>query len=245
MLRDGFHFGAGGGEAGAAGEAADKCVIPNFALLHIRGLDERHPHIGVTGELKAMRHDPDHHSRLLVDANGLADDGGIFGVTIFPEAIGDDGNGSGALALVFSKEVAAGDGPLADHGKSVRRDLSAPIALRIAGGVTDVGAVAGERGHGFERLHLRAVVKKIGIRDVVGFTVGAIDAGDIEDAFAVAERKVLVEDGVREREDSGVQANSERESEDGHGGEARVVGQGAEGVLDVLPERAHGRDPLG
>ena len=45
-------------------------------------------------------------------------------------------------------------------------------------------------------------------------------------AFAVY-GKVLEEDGVGEREDGGVGADAQGERDDGHGGEARVLGQSA------------------
>ena len=99
-----------------------------------------------------------------------------------------------------------------------------------------------EGGEALEGFRLRAPVAEVGIGDVeVAPGVGEAVGRDVHDALGVLERQAAEEDGVDEREDGRVDADSQGQRGHHDRGKSRLAAQHAEAVLHVLPE-AHTQD---
>src|SRR5206468_12617461 len=65
------------------------------------------------------------------------------------------------------------------------------------------------------------------------------DGDKLDEALGMADGEVAEEQGVDEREDGRIRADSESERKNCDGREARILGEDAEGVAQGLPEGFH------
>ena len=82
-----------------------------------------------------------------------------------------------------------------------------------------------------------AEVGIFGIRDTnLILTRCAVEARHVDDAVAIRKRQILEEESVGYREDHGVRANSEGQSENGDGGETGRFAEHAETETEIMKQ---------
>ena len=226
--------------------------MPVLAAVAFRaGVVRNHldPQLRVGRELHAARQDADDDDRLAVDADRLAEDAGIGGVAVRPQAVAEDGDALRVLAAVLGREVAAEERLLAEQPEEIFGHPRARLLFRHRLVVGDVHRVLGERAHVGEGLGLRAPVEQLLVRHAAGpgDAVGPEQAGsDHVKTGGVVEGESADEDRVDQREDRGIHADAEGEREHCGGGEPPVLEDGADGRAQVLkhvgPDVCGGRE---
>ena len=157
--------------------------------------------------------------------------------------VADDGDGRGRGAVVFGAEHAAGGGGDAEHGEVVGGDELADEGVgELGGGGADAeGDAVGLGGCQFGELGgvlAEVLVEGAGEDGEAGLVAGDDAAGVVVakavECARVGDGEGFEEDGVDQREDGGVAADSEGQGEQGDGGEAGVATELAEGEEKIV-----------
>src|SRR5205807_7566646 len=87
---------------------------------------------GRAPELKVRRQHPDHRVALVVQRDGLADDGAVGAKPFAPGDIAQNRDAIVAGPILFRKKIAAQYEPDAEYGKETRRSVSSGQPRRLA-----------------------------------------------------------------------------------------------------------------
>jgi hypothetical protein len=135
--------------------------------------------------------------------------------------------------VFFRSEDAAQKRSNPERGKEIRRGHDTTEPFRRFAWFRQIEAGPTERSHPFENTVLRLLIEKI--RSRVRPTPGLGRRAEHSDqTFRVRVRKPSKQDRVHDAEHGSIRADAEREREHGHGGEAGVLQQLAEGEFEVV-----------
>ena len=94
------------------------------------------------------------------------------------------------------------------------------------------------RGHVFEDVILFGPLLEVGIehglKSLIASILALMDSLNHDEPVAGRERQRPEDNAINDAKDGGVGADAEREREDSHGGEARVLQQLAEGEFEIV-----------
>jgi hypothetical protein len=244
---DDVEVGAGLREGDAGFQAGDHAQPVGAAVLErFRVEDEGHPELRALRdrEAEAAGHDARHGSLSAFEGDRLADDRTVAAEAALPELEGEDGGRIAPGLFVFRIEGAAEHRGDAQQRKERRRDGLAPQALG-RGPLDERHVVLRVSGHGRERPVLRAPVDEVQRRG--GEAVDVPGGVRVDHAHELRRLRVgqrAKHRGVHDRENGRVEADAEREREDGHGGKARALAESPQRVTDVLEELCHLSAPV-
>ena len=200
-------------------------------------LAERQPDIRgeqSVGAAEAAAGDADDGVDLAVDAEPAADEVGTAAALGLPVRIADDHDRDvRARAGLLGGKEAAGCRRRAEHGEVVVRNLKREAAAH--------GLVLADAGEdGIHRGDLGEAVLRGAQRQVLGVGELAVVLArvlarreDVDHLLRLDGDDLPQQDAVHQGEERRVDADRQREGQDGDGGEARRLGQGAEGELEI------------
>ncbi len=233
-----LRLGCGHGDAGLhASDGAEGMVA---ALAERFGVHrQRHPDVHALGtQMKTGRHNTDHRGGLTIERNGLANHAGAATEAAFPEVVAehDDIAASFGVGLILARQESAAEfGMGAQQAEKVRGYAGGGQPLRLAAAGQVEAAVAAVQRHVAEQLALSFPVGKIGPRKRIAARrrLGLIHRHQL---VGLGERQRLQQDSVHQAEHGGVGADSQRQHNDGNGGEAGRVPQPPPGVAEILSQ---------
>jgi hypothetical protein len=218
------------------------------AGILLRGRDVRGPHFDrlqpADGKLEPFGHhagDLPHAVVALLDGAGpahrerLADDGGVSAEAPAPEAVADERDTMPAGDLAIRAEEPADSRRDAKQRHQVRRNHHRAQRLRLA--IREGRkAQALESRQILERRLLRPPVVEVRRGDVAAgqSLPGGIRLVDDHEPIGSLERQAAQSDGIDDRVDGGRGADTERQDDEGDGGESGCRAQGSNGELQVL-----------
>jgi hypothetical protein len=237
---DGGEFEIRTGDCDMGFEARENRIgmVATIGLLLFRG-KKRGPELGVSGETERSlcRNHADDGVGLAVETDGFAYGVGIGGEIFAPEFVAED-DGAIAGLHVGGSEYPAVEGTEAEEREELFRDVGGFDSLRlgVAGGGEFFGGVAMD-GDGGERSGGAADVGNVRKRQAeIGKIEEGAACGDVDEFVGIREWERTEEDGIDDREDGGVGADAESESEDGDNCKGRRFFQEAEGETGVVKE---------
>ena len=220
-------------------ESGEAAVLPRVPPLGTRPKRyPRHHLVGLVGQERRAGH-TDHHPRLAVQGDCVADHLVPAAEAALPERVADDGRGGGTRLIFAGQETAtSGHGQFEDlevvgGDHEAAEHLGAVEAGQALAGPAELG-VAGQR-DGFEQSGLALVVQEVGAADAG--LASLVQAGEADDPIGVRERRWRHQDRVRQREDGGGRADAKCERAGGQQAQARVAPDSAEGLTDVVAKR--------
>jgi hypothetical protein len=177
------------------------------------------------------RQHADDGERGAAERHGAAQDFGIGGEVRAPQAVADQGDRGGAMALVLGSEAASEHGLHTEHGQEVRRHAQHPEVLGALP-AEDEGAAEPDAEIG-EDLATRAPVDVFGIRDRCRGIV-RLQVPEEDQALRLRERQRPHQDRVNDAEHRRRGADAEPEGQHGDRGEPGTVPQHAQTLPEVL-----------
>jgi len=242
---DGVHFGLGLLDRHTGFEASDDVVVFMVTIVG-SGLreskrddkfgefrpTERGDNLMWNG--KVLGQDADDGKRLAVDAESLAEDVRIAAVTAGPRAVSQENSRGLSGGVLPEGEEATEAGFRAEHGKEIRRKADNADAFRWAVASEILVATDGD-GDLFETGVIALDVEVLGCGEPVLRDVEAGRAVPKDDkAAGIREWEGAKEEGVGDRKDGGIGADSDGEGENCGESEARRAAEAARGNGEVL-----------
>jgi hypothetical protein len=256
-----------GGERDARLDAADDVDPLSFRIVHV-GNAEDHGHrlerqikLGrIAGKPIAevtLRCDADNSDRPCVDAKCASDDAGIRAVVVRPRLVAHDRGKVGALSVVRFGEEAASSGLKSKSVKVVARDKF--THHRFCEGLRAFAtscqrAILESRLHGGQLLKLRQLFLEQEVRlgrkqrvvttfAVTGVDTAIVSIANTDESLGIPNGQIAQEDGIHQREDSGIGSDAESQGENDGDGKTRRLAQLAKCVGKILDQNPHAASP--
>ncbi len=219
----------------AGGEAPDELERAVVAPLDlVAGEVERAPERRAVPEravVEDRRHDADDRDDGAVEPEGAADDIAGAGVALLPEAVAEQDDVGAARLELLGGEGAAEQRRDAEGGEEIRGHGGGAEALGGLAGFGEAEGDVAERGEAGEARATVADLAELHVR--VGACAAGGGAGDhLYELLGFREGRGAEEQGVDQREHRGVHADAQSEGEQGDGGVARRLGEGAGGLAE-------------
>ena len=152
----------------------------------------------------------------------------------------DQGDRRGAHPLVGCREAAAKHGPVAGDRERVAGHVESFHALGGSAVSAQDHRRLRERHHSREAVHGIAQLFVLRMREAAVLIL-VVDGGDGGDAIGSRDRQPAQRVGVQDREEHVVDADAERQHENGGDAECAVPSEQSNGEPDILPERLQQR----
>src|SRR5207249_3547424 len=192
----------------------------------------RDPEVYVGRKIEPRRHHPDYRNNVILSDKPLLRQIRVTAEIALPEAVADNHGRQTAIALFFNHKPAPYERGYSEHVEKTARNNGQRGAHRFIAA-----------GHGDERLaELRQRLEgaallppliERGVRGP-GSSPFSIDLPDLNNLVRLWIGQRTQQDAVDDAEDGRVRPHAQREREHGHGSEAGVLQQLAEGVAKVV-----------
>ena len=234
---DRLEFRAGLRDRHTGREAAEHLQISHIAfhLGQVRQQRERHPQVGVDGELEPLRHHSDHRREHFVHFDRAPDNRWIAPVPSLPDAVPEDHHRLRSRAIVVCREITSEKRPLTDQIERICGHVRAAVSLRHSAAVADVHHRVSERRQPCERSRAPAPVFVV-LEGDTAISIACVARAQRHDAIGFVEGEAADQHGVHECEHGVVHADAERERQHGGHGEGGLLAKHARRVAHVLPE---------
>ena len=198
--------------------------------------EQRDPDVLILRKPEARRHDANHSMDARVDLHGAADDRRIAVVAPLPQVVGEQDDGFGAGAVVVRREAATERDGHAERRKQVVADRRARVAIRIAA-VADSEVAVLKGGNGTERPRPLLPVMQLepGQRASTDSVRLLVDE-EQDEALGLLVGQGLDEDAVGDAEHHGVEADADRQADDGQPRHRLAFQRGTKPEPNVLDE---------
>ena len=227
--------------SGDAGLEPPHCTDAGMHLArpdeHVVPLLEEGVDVGLAFELELGGNDSRHGEAAPVERERAPDYGGARTEAPAPQAATDEDHGCRTEPVVCGVEVTARHGVDSEDAEEVGRDHLAAEVLGLPSS-GHVGVLPAERGQALEAAAVLLPVDEVRIGDRHAREVRRRLA-EPHQAVGIAVGQRLEENAVDDAEDGGVGADPERQRDHRDGREARVPGQHAQAVPNVLEQDPH------
>ena len=219
-------------------------VAATFPTLFAGERPDRQPEVCPARKRKTRRHDTDHDVRTSVEGDRMVHHSSVSAKPALPKSVAQKHKARRARLVVGIVEKPSEGRFRAQRGQGVRRDANTGQAIRLAFAREIVTSPIVNADVIEDRL-LRPPIAEVRVGDRHSREIRAAFAQP-DESFGFRVRQGTEQHGIHDAEDRRVRSDAQRESEHGHGGEAGILQELAQGVAKVVHGRSsksEGRNP--